>query len=140
MKKVIIHQPDYGIEQITPEIAEELLYDDIVFLPKMVKEHKIFTNNIRTFIGQENVLEFNDLLETALLENGVKDNLLADIEKLEKPGNLAMNYLNSLDAIKLADILISGIHHETEEMIFKFSIYKRYWRCNTRSFINLQSQ
>lgn len=118
LKKVIIHQPDYGIEQITPEIAEELLYDDIVFLPKMVKEHKIFTNNIRTFIGQENVLEFNDLLETALLENGVKDNLLADIEKLEKPGNLAMNYLNSLDAIKLADILISGIHHETEEMIF----------------------
>jgi arginine deiminase len=31
LKKVIIHQPDYGIEQITPEIAEELLYDDIVF-------------------------------------------------------------------------------------------------------------
>ncbi|MEZ4878912.1 MAG: hypothetical protein R2801_01935 [Chitinophagales bacterium] len=31
LQKVIVHQPDYGIEQISPELAEELLYDDIVF-------------------------------------------------------------------------------------------------------------
>ena len=32
LDKVIVHEPDQGIEHITPEIAEELLYDDIVFL------------------------------------------------------------------------------------------------------------
>ena len=31
LKKVIIHEPDLGIEHISPEIAEQLLYDDIVF-------------------------------------------------------------------------------------------------------------
>lgn len=118
LKKVIIHQPDYGIEQITPEIAEELLYDDIVFLPRMVKEHKVFTNNIRTFIGNENVLEFNDLLKTAVSIVSAKSDLLASIEQLEQLSGSVMNYLNELSADKLADILISGIHHETEAMLF----------------------
>ena len=31
LKKVIIHEPDLGIEHISPEIAEQLLYDDIDF-------------------------------------------------------------------------------------------------------------
>ena len=33
LTKVIVHEPDNGIDHVSPEIAEELLYDDIVFLP-----------------------------------------------------------------------------------------------------------
>lgn len=31
LDKVIVHEPNIGIEHISPEIAEQLLYDDIVF-------------------------------------------------------------------------------------------------------------
>ncbi|MBX7225902.1 MAG: hypothetical protein K1X55_07715 [Chitinophagales bacterium] len=117
LRQVVIHQPDYGIEQVTPDIAEELLYDDIVYLPKMVKEHKVFTNNLRTFLGDEGVLEFNDLLEHVITIDGVKDQLLFNIEKLENAKPEVMRILEGLNHIDLADTLISGMHPETEETL-----------------------
>ncbi len=90
LTKVIIHQPDLGIEKITPEDAEELLYDDIVYLPRMLEEHKTFTNALRTFVGTENVIEFTDLLidicsDRAVVEEIVNE-LLMDFNLSENTG------------------------------------------------------
>ena len=62
LKKVIVHRPDEGIARITPKRAGELLFDDIVHLPKMQDEHDIFVNVLRAFVGKDNVLEVRDLL------------------------------------------------------------------------------
>ena len=67
LKKVIVHEPDFGIEKVTPEIAEELLYDDIVYLPRMIEEHRVFTASLKLFLGEENVLEFEALLIRTLM-------------------------------------------------------------------------
>ena len=69
LKKVLVHRPDDGIDRISPKRAEELLFDDIVFLPKMREEHDIFTDVLRMFLGKENVYEVENLLEEALVAN-----------------------------------------------------------------------
>jgi len=66
LRKVIVHQPDKGIQRVSPRRAEELLFDDIVYLPLMIQEHKVFTDVLSAFIGKENVLETEDLIKEAL--------------------------------------------------------------------------
>ena len=55
LKSVIVHEPDIGIGYITPAVAEQLLYDDIVFLPRMIEEHFVFTQALRAVMGEQNV-------------------------------------------------------------------------------------
>jgi arginine deiminase len=66
LNAVIIHEPDIGIGYITPAVAEQLLYDDIVFLPRMIEEHYVFTQALRAVIGEQNVYEIEDLLGDVL--------------------------------------------------------------------------
>ena len=76
LKKVIIHRPDEGISRISPKRSAELLFDDIVHLPLMQKEHDIFRKVLHAFVGQENVLEVEDLLLTSLSINENEKNKL----------------------------------------------------------------
>lgn len=62
LKKVIIHYPDDGIEVVTPSNALEYLYDDIVHLQTMREEHQKFIDILSAFIGEENVIDTEDLL------------------------------------------------------------------------------
>jgi arginine deiminase len=39
IRKVILHQPGQEIEQMTPSNAAEVLYDDILYLPRALREH-----------------------------------------------------------------------------------------------------
>ena len=66
LKRVIVHRPDVGITRVSPKQAEDLLFDDIVYLPKMQEEHDIFTSVLAAFIGEENVLTTTRLLLEAL--------------------------------------------------------------------------
>ena len=65
--KVIVHEPDNGIDHVSPEIAEELLYDDIVFLPRMIEEHYTFTQTLRLLLGDENVYDIQQLLKEIIV-------------------------------------------------------------------------
>ena len=60
LRRVLVHRPDVGISRISPKRAEELLFDDIVHLPRMQEEHDVFTNILRQFVGDENVIEVVD--------------------------------------------------------------------------------
>ena len=64
LKRVMVHRPDEGIARISPKRAEELLFDDIVHLPQMQTEHDIFTSVLKAFLGENNVLETENLLES----------------------------------------------------------------------------
>ena len=66
LRRVIVHRPDEGISRITPKRAEELLFDDIVHLPKMQEEHDVFTDILKSFLQPQNVLEVEQLLEEAI--------------------------------------------------------------------------
>lgn len=117
LKKVIIHEPDLGIEHISPEIAEQLLYDDIVFLPRMIEEHFSFTQTLRQLLGNENVYEFDDLLKEVLVTESQRDEIIDFLFENEDLGLGQFEKLKQIEPQQLASTLISGLHPETQEMI-----------------------
>lgn len=119
LHKVIVHEPDNGIDFVSPEIAEELLYDDIVFLPRMIEEHFTFTQTLRQLLGEENVLDVHHLLNDILAEEAVRLELLEYIYKMEDLSLGKYELLKQITAPNLAAILISGVHADTGQSVLK---------------------
>lgn len=118
LRKVIVHRPDEGIARVSPKRAEDLLFDDIVYLPQMQKEHEIFTKVLKHLIGAENVLETEDLLLDALEVDETKKehivDLIADYEEL--PTSLKEKLL-SMPNSNLKEVLITG-YDKQEDFIY----------------------
>ncbi len=119
LKKVIIHSPDKGIERITPKRAEELLFDDIVYLDKMQEEHQTFKQVLESFVGKDNVLEVEKLLTEALDHNpNLKRQLLELIVTDEELSTNTISELEALDHDRLTDILITGYDNKNDIILF----------------------
>jgi len=119
LRKVIVHRPDEGIDRISPKRAEELLFDDIVYLPKMLEEHQIFTDVLKAFLGNENVIEVEDLLEEALEYDMEKRfiiiNKISDFEELPQRDR---NLLFNLSPKHLKEVLITGYYEAEDAFLF----------------------
>lgn len=119
LKRVIVHRPDEGISRISPKDAEELLFDDIVYLPQMQAEHDVFTSILKAFIGEENVLQTRQLLIEALKsgDESRKEmiHLIVDYEELPTSYE---DMLLDLDDEKLAEVLISGYYADDDRVLF----------------------
>ncbi len=118
LKKVLIHRPDEGIDQITPRRAEELLFDDIVYLPQMQKEHDIFRKVLELFLGEKNVYEAEDLLLEALQNKKLKKKLFKLIAEFEELPKKHIQILKKLPLKELKDTLISGYCNSKNVRIF----------------------
>lgn len=119
LQKVIIHRPDSGISRVSPKRAEELLFDDIVFLPKMQQEHDVLSNILKKFLGQNNVLEITDLLEATIKDDPKNKNLI--ISRVEDYEELPRKYaekLEKLDPKELAEVLITGYLEKENHILF----------------------
>ena len=119
LRRVIVHEPDAGIGRISPKRAEELLFDDIVFLPGMQREHAIFRNVLQYFMGDENVLEVRDLLTDALAHSVAKKHYLIDriLQFEELPGYFA-EPLMKLPIADLSEVLITGYNKGEDHYLF----------------------
>jgi len=119
LKRVIVHRPDEGINRISPKEAEELLFDDIVYLPQMQAEHDIFTQVLNAFLGKENVLETRQLLVEALQagDESRKEmiSLIVDYEELPKSYE---DLLLEMDDEALSDVLITGYYAADDYFLF----------------------
>lgn len=109
LKKVIIHRPDEGIARVNPKRSDELLFDDIVHLPDMKKEHAVFEKILHAFVGEENVWTTEDLILQGLRENvdGREEMIRLLIEFEELPPSFADQF-HAMDAERLRDVLITG--------------------------------
>ena len=117
LKKVITHRPDNGIARVSPKRADELLFDDIVYLPKMQEEHDVFINLLACFIGKENILETQHLIEEALDHvPAAKKDIIDRIIDFEELPTLFGQKLTDLNNEDLAKVLITG-HIESEDFI-----------------------
>ncbi|NBB89559.1 MAG: arginine deiminase, partial [Bacteroidetes bacterium] len=109
LRKVIVHRPDIGIGRISPKRSDELLFDDIVHLPKMQEEHDTFVRVLEVFLGTENVLEIEDLLEEALdISAEEKQTLINRVVNFEEVPQYYGALLNQMGHRVLAQVLISG--------------------------------
>ncbi len=119
LEKVIVHRPDSGLSRISPQKAEELLFDDIIHLPLMQKEHDTFTNILKFFTGDENVLEIEDLLEQALdYSHVMKEKIIDDIVRFEELPAKAKSIMMQLDSKHLTNLLITGYCEKDDAYLF----------------------
>jgi arginine deiminase len=119
LRRVLIHRPDLGLSRISPKKAEELLFEDIVFLPLMQKEHDIFTDVISLFLGKDNVLDIKNLIQEALDYSPItKTKLIEDIVSFEELPTASIEKLNKIENGELAEILISGYCTSENKYLF----------------------
>lgn len=119
LRRVIVHRPDEGISRITPKRAEELLFDDIVHLPKMQEEHDVFTDILKSFLQPENVLEVEQLLEEALsADNDSKQEMIEKVVDYEELPHSFEQVLQQMTNQELAKVLITGYFKEADHFLF----------------------
>ena len=119
LRRVMIHRPDAGIARVSPKKSSELLFDDIVHLPQMQKEHDVFSAVLRAFLGADQVMESHDLLLESLREDPVTRkeviNMIIDYEELPKS---YFSLLHDLPNEDLAETLITGYLASNDLILF----------------------
>jgi arginine deiminase len=119
LQKVIVHRPDEGIIRVSPKKSAELLFDDIVYLPAMQSEHKVFTDVLKALIGQEHVLETERLLYEALdQDSGARMRLVQRLIEYEELPPSFDTILNNKSNEALAEILITGYDLPDDRVLF----------------------
>ncbi|WP_235296872.1 arginine deiminase [Portibacter marinus] len=119
LEKVIIHRPDSGISRVSPKRAEELLFDDIVFLPKMQAEHDVLTDILKAFVGPKNVLEITDLLTETIKDHPDNKNLIIDrVQDYEELPDSFGEKMKALEIPELSEVLITGYLKNEDFILF----------------------
>jgi arginine deiminase len=119
LRRVLVHRPDDGISRISPKRAEELLFDDIVHLPRMQKEHDVFTRILRHFVGEENVIEMETLLYEALeADPQSKEEMIDLIVAHEELPKIYGDQMRTLSPAALTKLLVTGYHEPDDHFFF----------------------
>ncbi len=119
LRRVIIHRPDAGTSTITPRRAEELLFDDIVYVPRLQEEHDVFTDLLRQFIGSDGVLEIGTLLTEAI--SAAPEVTAESLEMIVNWEELPRTYIEKLKALtaeQLTNVLITGYEPDEDRVLF----------------------
>ena len=100
LKKVLLHEPGEELNNLTPNSLEELLFDDIPWLPLAKKEHQAFANAFK-----ENGIEvvyLVDLAAEVLKDKNVKKEFIETfLEDLGPTPNILKAHISTfLNSIK----------------------------------------
>ncbi|MDB5274356.1 MAG: Arginine deiminase [Chitinophagaceae bacterium] len=107
LKKILIHSPDPGIAKVTPDLATDFLYEDIVFLSKIQEEHAALKSILENYIGASNCLEIASLLTDVLQTSVIREEFVRALCALENKVD-AQSALLELDAQQLSRYSIEG--------------------------------
>ncbi len=119
LRKVIIHRPEQGIERISPQDSEKLLFDDIVYLPQMQREHEVFADVMRQFTTDDGVIEVEQLLvETFDATDEGKEEILQLILQFEELPASWIEKLRPLSHRELVRTLLSGYLATEDRYLF----------------------
>ena len=119
LNKVIVHRPDEGIARVSPKRSDELLFDDIVFLPTMQEEHDIFVAVLHAFLGEENVWDTRTLIfESLESDSSGRKELLDMVVDFEELPQAYAKILSDMDNTRLTHVLVSGFDKESETVFF----------------------
>lgn len=119
LKRVMVHRPDKGTARISPKYAEDLLFDDIVHLPRMQEEHDVFVQVLHAFLGPENVLDVEQLLlETLGMDEAAKQEMLDLIVAHAELPKQSKKLLEGLSDQELTQVLITGYYEADDYFLF----------------------
>ena len=111
LRKVLVHRPDLSLQRLTPSNAQELLFDDVVWVKRAREEHDAFVGHLRDH-GVE-VLLVSDLLADTMNDAFARKWLL---DRKLTPNQVGLSasrelrpWFDEMDAVQLATFLIGGI-------------------------------
>jgi len=111
LRKVMVHRPGLEHTRLTPSNAEELLFDDVLWVSRAKAEHDMFRNAMAER-GVE-VFEAETLLAEALAKPEAKEWVCSHILSERQVGVMASRtaraWVDTADAPVLAEFLIGGI-------------------------------
>jgi arginine deiminase len=111
LRKVMVHRPGLEHSRLTPSNAEELLFDDVLWVKQAKAEHDAFCEAMRER-GVE-VFEVETLLAETLAKPDVKDwvadHILNEREVGIGASQRAREWVEKADPTQVADFLIGGI-------------------------------
>ncbi len=111
LRKVIVHRPGLEHSRLTPSNAEELLFDDVLWVRRAKAEHDMFCDVMRER-GIE-VFLAETLLAEALVKPDVRDWVADHVLNERQIGigaaRRAREWAESADAADVAEFLIGGI-------------------------------
>jgi len=111
LRRVLVCRPGLAHNRLTPTNADELLFDDVMWVENAQRDHLDFVNKMR-HRGVE-VLELHEVLAETLAEPEAKDWLLDRKVVLNEVGLGLVEgtraFLDGLENDKLAEYLIGGL-------------------------------
>ena len=111
LRKVMVHRPGLEHSRLTPSNAEELLFDDVLWVARAKAEHDMFAEAMRDR-GVE-VFEAEELLAQALAAPGARewvcDHILGERQVGVRAARVAREWAGTAEAAVLAEFLIGGI-------------------------------
>jgi arginine deiminase len=111
LRKVMVHRPGLEHTRLTPSNAEELLFDDVLWVERAQSEHDAFCDVMRDR-GVE-VFEVERLLAEALADAGAKEWVCGHILNEREVGitaaDRAREWVGEAEPALVADFLIGGI-------------------------------
>jgi arginine deiminase len=111
LRRVMVHRPGLEHTRLTPSNAEELLFDDVLWVARAKQEHDAFCETMRDR-GVE-VFEVEQLLAEALAKPETKDWVCDHILSERQVGIAAARrgreWVETADPVLVAEFLIGGI-------------------------------
>lgn len=126
LKKVLLHRPGKEIENLTPDLLERLLFDDIPYLKIAREEHDEFADVLRDN-GVE-VFYLEKLVAEAIEDPSVRKkfiNQFLDEGRVisEKERYNLKKYFADMDEKKLIDTMMAGVRKKDLTNYEKVSLY-----------------
>jgi len=111
LRRVITHRPGLEHTRLTPSNAEELLFDDVIWVARAKAEHDMFVEAMRDR-GVE-VFLAEQLLAEALAQPGARDwvaeHILNELEVGITTAQQGREWATTADAALVAEFLVGGI-------------------------------
>jgi arginine deiminase len=111
LKRVMIHRPGLEHRRLTPSNAEDLLFDDVIWVDRAIEEHNAFADLMRSR-GVE-VFLAEDLFTQALASDGAREFVLDHILNERMVGAhgaaRAREAFDDTPTERIADFLIGGL-------------------------------
>ncbi|WP_432406850.1 arginine deiminase [Wukongibacter sp. M2B1] len=126
LKKVLLHRPGKEIENLTPDLMDRLLFDDIPYLEIAKQEHDAFADIFRKN-GTE-VFYLEDLAAEALINKDIKNKFIdeyigeANIKSRKKEDAVKEFLLDFSSDKEMIDKMMEGIRKEEIKLCSKSSL------------------
>ncbi|MBW8871863.1 MAG: arginine deiminase [Leifsonia sp.] len=111
LRKVLVCSPGLAHHRLTPTNADDLLFDDVMWVDNAVKDHQAFVADLRSH--DVDVVELHELLADTMADTAARDWLL---DRKIVPGEVGIGlmegtraYLESLTPAELSRYLIGGL-------------------------------